>query len=269
LVLASLFCSLRRASALARLFENDAAGFMSLAESLMAPLMDDVAAHGAWISRFDGTSFSAEWPAAPDGSHANQTCDAAGRMIALLAKANERLAQTWPQGESPCPSLEIGIGLTTGKQLLGPVRAQTRNEVCLVATDAVTADQLCRLSERYGAAAIVGEATRAAAKTPYALLEVDFLVLDPGAKPIRLYALLGNALLRASPKFRAVATFHEHIFHSIRTRQWEKARGLIAQCRKISAADQKLYDLHLARIAWYETRPPAADWDGAYRPPLQ
>jgi adenylate cyclase len=269
LVLTSLSCGLRRASALARFFESDAAGFMRLAESVMALLMDDAAGHGAWISRFDGISFSAEWPAALDAAHADQACDAAGRMIAVLGKANERLAQQWPQGESGCPALEIGIGLATGKHLLGPVRAHGRTEPCLVAEDAATAERLRRLSERYGSAAIVSEATCVAAQRAYAFLEVDFLVLDQGAPPVRLFALLGNPLMRASPKFRAVATFHEHIFQSMRTRQWEKARGLIVQCRKISGANQKLYDLHLARIAWYEANPPPPDWDGAFRPPLQ
>ena len=231
--------------------------------------MDDAAGHGAWISRFDGVSFSAEWPAANDGAHADQACDAAGRMIIVLATANQRLAQQWPQGEAACPIIEIGIGLTTGKQLTGPVRAQGRTDACLVAEDAATSERLRRLSERYGSAAIVSEATCMAAQRAYAFLEVDFLVLDPGSPPVRLFALLGNPLMRASPKFRAVATFHEHIFQSVRARQWGKARGLIAQCRKISGASQKLYDLHLARIAWYETNPPPPDWDGAFRAPLQ
>jgi adenylate cyclase len=269
LVLTSLSCGLRGASALARFFETDAAGFMRLTESVMAPLMEDAAAHGAWISQFDGAMFSAQWPAGPDNTHADQACDAAGRMIAAVGQANERLAQQWPQGETPCPTLEIGIGLTTGKQLSGPVRAQGRIEACLVAEDAATAERLRCLSDRYGSAAIVSEATCVVAQRAYAFLEIDFLVLDPGAEPVRLHALLGNALMRASPKFRAIATFHEHIFQSIRTRQWGKARGLIAQCRKISGASRKLYDLHLARIAWYEANPPPPDWDGAFRPPLQ
>jgi adenylate cyclase len=75
--------------------------------------------------------------------------------------------------------------------------------------------------------------------------------------------------MRASPRFRAIATFHDHIFQAVRTRQWERAKELIAQCRKLSAASQKLYDLHLARIAWFEENPPPDDWDGAFRPILK
>jgi adenylate cyclase len=242
---------------------------MRLAESVMAPVVEDVVNTGARISRFDGMSFSANWPVALEGTHADQACDAAGRMIVALAKANDRLSQQWPQGENLCPTLEVGIGIAIGKHLAGMVRARGRAEACLVAEDSATAQWLGDLSERYGCAALVSEALSGAVERAYAFLEVDFLVLDPGAMPVRLYALLGNAVMRASPKFRAITTFHEHIFQGIRARQWEKARGLIAQCRKISGANQKLYDLHQARIAWYEANPPPPDWDGAFRPPLR
>ena len=62
---------------------------------------------------------------------------------------------------------------------------------------------------------------------------------------------------------------HDHIFQALRAQQWDKARDLIEQCRKLSGASQKLYDLHLARIDYFEDNPPGADWDGAFRPILK
>ena len=60
---------------------------------------------------------------------------------------------------------------------------------------------------------------------------------------------MGNPVARASPKFRALTVFHDHIFQAIRKQHWQMARELIAQCRRLSGASQKMYDLHLARIA--------------------
>ena len=74
--------------------------------------------------------------------------------------------------------------------------------------------------------------------------------------PVRLYALLGNPVARASPKFRALSTFHDHIFQALRGQQWAEARELIEQCRKLSGASQALYDLYLARIRYFESNPP-------------
>jgi adenylate cyclase len=115
----------------------------------------------------------------------------------------------------------------------------------------------------------VSEDTRKAAERGFAFLEVDYIAAGPRDQPVKLYALLGNPLVRASPKFRALSTFHDHIFQSIRTQQWGKAKALIEQCRKLSGASSRLYDLHLARIAWYESHPPGPNWDGAFRQTLQ
>ena len=99
----------------------------------------------------------------------------------------------------------------------------------------------------------------------FAFLEVDFIAPLPEKGPVKLYALLGNPVVRASPKFRALSTFHDHIFQALRAQQWEKTRELIDQGRKLSGASQKLYDLHLARIEYFEDNPPGANWDGAFR----
>ena len=108
-------------------------------------------------------------------------------------------------------------------------------------------------------AVIVSEDARKAAQRGFAFSEVDFIAAGPHDEPVKLYAMLGNPLVRASPKFRALfETFHEHIFQSVRQQQWDKARGLIDQCRKLSGASQKIYDLHLARIGYFEANPPGA-----------
>ena len=111
-------------------------------------------------------------------------------------------------------------------------------------------------SPQYGPAVIVAEETEAQAQRGFAFLEVDYIAAGAEDAPVRLYALLGSPVVRASPKFRALITFHEHIFASLHRQQWAKARALIDQWRKLSGASQKLYDLHLSRIGYFETHPP-------------
>jgi adenylate cyclase len=116
---------------------------------------------------------------------------------------------------------------------------------------------------------VVSEDTRKAAERGFAFLEVDYIAVENHDGPVKLYAMLGNPVMRASPKFRALATFHDHIFQSMRDKEWHKARALIAQCRTLSGASQKLYDMHLNRIAYFEENPPGEGWDGAFRSILQ
>jgi adenylate cyclase len=262
----TLACGLRGVSQLAESYSGDAADFARVVNAVMAPLVDDAVQHGAVIGHFDGTSFSAHWTAPLEGTgHAVEACEAAGRMILSLANANEILSHAQRRDGRAFEMAEIGIGLATGPASIVPLRSRARAGTCVIGSNAEMAERIRRLSWRYGPAIIASETTRDIAESTYAFLEVDFLAPQPGDTPLRLYALLGNAVMRASPKFRAVAAFHEHIFRALHEQQWDKARGLIEQCRRLSGASQKIYDLHLARIAWFEANPPDAEWDGAFR----
>ncbi|MGH6888369.1 MAG: hypothetical protein ACREHF_04095 [Rhizomicrobium sp.] len=264
----SLACSVFRLPTLARAFGSDGSGLVRLVETAVAGLLDDATENGAALSRFDGASFAAHWRAGQTPAHAERACDSASRMVDTTARINATLAEKWPHRDAPCPTLAIGIGVSSGPVLAGHVRAHGSHTTLVVPGHEPAPERLAELADAYGATALVSGETRAAAERAHAFLEVDYRVLDQGAAPLRLYALLGNALLRASPKFRAVATFHDNIFQAIGTRQWDKARGMIAQCRRLSPAGAKVYDLHLARLAWYEANPPPPDWDGAFRAPL-
>ena len=131
------------------------------------------------------------------------------------------------------------------------------------------AQRIQALSHQYGPALIVADETRRLAERGFAFLEVDTIAAGASDPPVTVDAIMGEPVARASPKFRALTVFHDHIFQAIRKQHWQMARDLIAQCRRLSGASQKMYDLHLARIAYYEKHPPGENWDGAFRPILE
>ena len=115
---------------------------------------------------------------------------------------------------------------------------------------------------------MVTDTARKLAERNFAFLEVDTIVVGSVGESLKLYALVGNPLMRASPKFRALSTFHDHIFQSYRAKEWGKTKALIEQCRALSGASPQLYDLYMNRIAYFETNPPSANWNGAVRSPI-
>jgi adenylate cyclase len=265
-VVTCLSCGLRRYGALAQSFADDPVGFTRLINTAMAPLIEDAVGHGGMIGRFDGESFTAYWNAPLDDSeHAIRACEAANRMTVTLAEVNEQLGHERRFDGTAFEAVEIGIGISTGAAVAGGFTALGHTSYTVNGDSTVFANRIRVLSAQYGPAVVVSEETRKTAQRGFAFLEVDFIAAGPKDDPVKLYAMLGNPLVRASPKFRALETFHDHIFQSIQTQQWEKARGLIDQCRKLSGASPKMYDLHLARIAYYETHPPGPEWDGAFR----
>jgi adenylate cyclase len=238
---------------------SDAAGVMRLLNSVSAPLIEAVTSNSGTVAYAGADRLAAFWNAPlEDGEHAAHACEAALRMSYALAQMKDRQ-------ETVYDPIQLGVGIATGRAVAGTL--ETRNSYTVAGACIDLADRLARLSDRYGPAILVSEATRDAAEGSFAMLEIDSLA-DADDRPLKLYALLGNPLVRASPKFRALATFHDHLFQAIRAQRWSDARTLIAQCGKLSGAIPRLYDLHLARIAWYENHPPPSDWDGAFRPPV-
>jgi adenylate cyclase len=238
---------------------KDAAAFTSQTQTMLARLIDQVVAHGGTIERAGGDGFTAFWNAPLDDvEHELHACEAANAMALAIAEAARYE-----------PPVLISLGIATGPVVAGGFGGHG-HLVYGVQGDIVTLAQKIRgLARTYHSPLIVAEQTRRLAERNFAFLEVDTITGAANIPPVTLYSLIGGVMVRASPKFRALAVFHDHIFQAIRKQNWRVARDLIAQCRRLSGANQALYDLHLARIAYYETHPPGADWDGAFRPILE
>ena len=190
-------------------------------------------------------------------------------MAVMAARVNEQLAADRLAGARTLPPVEIGVGIATGLVIAGGFGGHGRLSYSVNGDAVRLAARVQALSQDYGPAVIVTEDTQKEAARGFAFLEVDYVAQGVSDPPVKLYALLGNPVVRSSPKFLALLTFHEHIFQSLRSQQWDKARALIEQCRKLSGASQTLYDLHLTRIRYFESNPPGPDWDGAFRPILK
>jgi adenylate cyclase len=263
-----LSCGVRGYAALAESFAEDPVSFTRMIGSAVSPLVDAAIRHGAMVDCVTGEGFIAYWNAPlDDPEHAVHACEAANRMTIALAQTNETLAQERRFDGTAFEAIEVGIGVATGRAVVGGFGA--RGAYAVAGDCMVLADRIRALSPQYGPAIVVSDDTRKAAERGHAFLEVDYIVAGPRDGAVKLYAMLGNPLVRASPKFRALQTFHDHIFQAIHSQQWDKARELIEQCRKLSGASQKLYDLHLARIDYFEDNPPGPGWDGAFRPILK
>jgi len=264
-----LVCGMRGLAGVAASYKDDAAGFTSLMQNALSPLIDQALAHGGTIDRLTADGFTAFWNAPlDDAEHALHACEAANGMAIMSARVTEELAQQHRDGELP-PQVEIGVGVATGPVIAGGYGGYGRMVYSVNGNAVNLAQRIQALSHQYGPALIVGGEPRRLAERGFAFLEVDTIAAGADDPPVTLYAILGNSVARASPKFRALTVFHDHIFQAIRKQHWQMARDLIAQCRRLSGASQKMYDLHLARIAYYEKHPPGENWDGAFRPILE
>ena len=265
-----LVCGVRGLAGLGAGFRDEPARFTALMQRMLSPLMDQALAHGGTIDRLTADGFAAFWSAPlDDPSHATHACEVAGGMAMMAARVNETLSNHMMADGTPLPALEIGVGIATGPVIAGSFGGHGRMGYSVNGEAVTLAGRIQELSHQYGPSVIVSDSTRAAAERSFAFLEIDTVAAGAGDPAVTLFAILGNPVLKASPKFRALTTFQDHIFQALRKQQWRQARALIEQCRKLSGASPKLYDLHLNRIGYYEASPPGENWDGAFRPILK
>lgn len=263
-----LVCGVRGLSGLAAAYKDKPDAFTNLIQRALTPLIDQALAHGGTIDRLTADGFAAFWNAPLDDTeHALHACEAANGMAIMSARVTEQLASEY-RGEDAPPLVEIGVGVATGSVIAGSFGGAGRVGYSVNGDAVLLAQRIQALSHQYGPALVVADETRRQAERGFAFLEID-TIAGPDGGPVTLYAIMGNPVAKASPKFRALVVFHDHIFQAIRKQHWQMARDLIAQCRRLSGASQRLYDLQLTRIAWYEKHPPGADWDGAFRQVLE
>jgi adenylate cyclase len=264
-----LICGIRRYPALAEAFADEPEGLRRVTRRTLTALSQTVLRYHGAVDRLTPNGLAAFFNAPlEDPEHAVHACECALAMTRAMEAVNHALEQQRRSDGSPYPAVEVGIGIHAGPGVVGDFGADARPEYTVAGRAVDLAREIEAGGAKYGPAVIVSDAVRKLGERNFAFLEVDTIVTANANEPVKLYALLGNPLLRASPKFRALATFHDHIFQSYRAREWGKTRALIEQCRTLSGASPQLYDLYMQRIAYFEANPPGENWSGAVRTPI-
>ncbi len=236
-----LSCRIANAPEIEQAFREHPAHLIRLFEKRVGALYEAVLAHGGTVERFGSAGFAAYWNAPlGNGEHAVQAMGAATRMMGVIRGQNAMT--TLRPAAITTPPLQLAIGMATG-----PAACGLFGGVYSVSGACVPrAEELRAACAEYGFTALADAETAVQAAQRYALLEID--------RPARgtdetaaIYALLGDQGVRASPTFRALATFHERIFAAFEAQDFAQARALIAQAANLSGASAKLYDLYLMR----------------------
>ena len=213
-----LVCRLRGFSRLADAKDLDAEGAAAFSRKIMTPLRQAVLEKGGMIDHVVPGRLTAFFNAPlEDSDHAANACECALGMIEQLENINGALEKALHVGGTPIAPVQIEIGIECGPCLVGNFGTEDWPEYSIVGRTAEFAEEIGSLCAKYGPAIIVGDEVRAAAEERFAFLEVDLLPVGPNGEAVPIFALLGSALARTSPKFRALQTFHEHIFRTYRT----------------------------------------------------
>lgn len=263
-----MFCDIRGLDAAERTFAEHPREIIKLVSDFLTIMTKRIHDSKGTVNRYVGDRIMAVWNAPiDDPDHASHACECALLMLSALDSLNDRLEDEARRKKIPVHTVHLGIGINTGTCFAGITGSKLREDYSVLGEPVRLANRLNHFSERYGPAIILGEQTYMAVHHAYALLEIDHIEMQGEEDPTRIFALVGNPVMKANPKFRALEEAHESIFSAFRQCDWEKAKSIVNQTRFMSGAMPSLYDIYERRILFNQVHPPADDWRGGHPGP--
>ncbi len=247
-----LFTDIRSFAAIA---ENLAPGeTLSFLNDFMQRMSPVIHTHGGFICQFVGDEIMAIFYT-PEQAAAAVRC-AIGMRHALEAHNRERTAR----GE---PTLEIGIGVNTGRVILGTIGSDTRMESCVIGDTVNLASRIQSLTKQYGVKILIAESTRRALSNaaPFRLREVDVVQVKGKTRPVAIHEVFD-----ADPepiqmqKLRGFSRYADGLIN-FRKRDWTEAQACFSACLQLCPEDA-IAQMYVQRCAEFLRTPPGAEWDG-------
>lgn len=277
-----LFSDVRGFTAIAEEFRDDPEALTLLMNRFLTILSNAIMDHDGTIDKYMGDAVMAFWNAPLDHSdHARSSCRAALRMIRDVKNFNvERMeagkrsdrkakdAQTAERTVKTIHRLNVGIGINTGRCVVGNMGSDTRFDYTALGDPVNVASRLEGQSRYYGAAIILGQSTAQAVQDEFAVLELDRIRVVGKEVPETIFALLGDDVLRNAAEFARAVDVNARMLAAYRVQDWDGACALLEPLqRSLDALGTNLADY----IAMYRSRmdalrddPPGPDWDGVF-----
>lgn len=154
-----LFADVRGFTALAEGMEDDPQRLTRVINALLCPLSEIVMAYGGTIDKYMGDCVMAFWGAPlDDPDHAEHAVQAARAMLDAMPEINARVRRA--AVEDGCfPPMTIGIGVNSGKCVVGNLGCQQRFDYSVIGDPVNVASRLEGLSKSYNVPLLIGQGT--------------------------------------------------------------------------------------------------------------
>lgn len=182
-------------------FFSDIRGFTTISEKTTPPelvrilnkyftaMTAQVLSTGGVVDKYIGDAIMAFWGAPiADPDQADHAMQASLTMLTELKKLNKELVAA---GD---PEIKIGIGLYTGKAVVGNVGSDQRFDYTVIGDTVNAASRLESANKEYKTQIIFSETTKNALKGSYAIKELGSAQVKGRKEPISIYTIEGTYL---------------------------------------------------------------------------
>jgi adenylate cyclase len=197
--------------------------------------------------------------------HRKESCRAALQMREGMIKLNDELKAEAEATNGKYVPLAIGIGLNTGVCCVGNMGSEQRLNYSVLGDAVNLASRLEGQSKSYHLDLVIGDTTYEGLQD-MAGLELDLIQVKGKTVPVRIFTLVGDEAVAATPEYKALREAHDRMMTCYRKQDWDGARAALGECLKIAPhfKVEGLYEVYAERISGMQDDPPGADWDGVY-----
>lgn len=158
---------------------------------------------------------------------------------------------------------DLRIGIATGEVLTGSIGSELMMSFTVMGDAVNLASRLEAVNKLYGTRILISQATAEAIGARLEFREIDRLAVVGQSVPQPVFEVMGRAGALAEPQESLRAHYAEGLA-AYRGCRFDDARMAFNAALERCPGDGPSRTM-LARIARFETNPPAADWDGAWR----
>ncbi|MEK7245400.1 MAG: adenylate/guanylate cyclase domain-containing protein, partial [Pseudomonadota bacterium] len=202
-----LFCDVRGFTTISELY--DAQGLTKLINRLLTPLTEVILKRQGTVDKYIGDCIMAFWNAPlDDPDHGRNACRAALEMDKAMKAFDKQVEAEAKQENRKHVHLKIGTGVNSGDIVVGNMGSNQRFDYSVLGDNVNLASRLEGQCKTYGVDIIVGENT--AVKAPdFGLLESDLIKVKGKTAAVRIFSLLGDETVAATPEFTGLKKQHD------------------------------------------------------------
>jgi adenylate cyclase len=248
-----LFSDIRGFTTISEQFKDNPQGLTYLINRYLTPMTRIVMESGGTIDKYIGDALMAFWNAPiPEDktSHRIKAIEVAIKMQLELNKLNIQLIE---EGKKP---LAIGIGINTGRVVVGNMGSEQRFDYTCLGDGVNLAARLEGQTKSYGVGILLGEETTKLIGDKFKFIELDKIAVKGKKEGIKVYTVVNG-------KFDYLQ--HDLFLKVYKERRWLEANKLLNKCIKINPILDYYYKMMKDRVADLKINDPGKDWDQVYR----
>lgn len=226
----------------------------------LSDMVEVVFKHEGTLDKFIGDAVMAFWgaPIITD-THAKQSVTAALEMIQKLEDVNKHF------DEKGYPHFKIGVGIHTGKVILGNIGSERKLDYTVIGDGVNLASRMEGLTKNYGCEILISESTFEQIKQEIPCRVIDAVRVKGKERPIRIYQPLASQDMSKEEFDRGtqIADLSEQAFSAYQNQEFEKSISLYKDIQGI-LVDDKASEIVIMRCNEFLKEPPPENWDGCY-----